>query len=245
MKKILITGATGDVGKSLCDILSNSGYEIITSARKKPEGWKHPFKVLDITDLNAFSKALEGVNVLIHLAGQREPDAGFDELIGPNIRGAYNAFEAAKRTGIKRVIFASSVNASNAPSQKHPVSDEVVCPSSLYGVSKNFGEATARYYSEIHNMSCICLRMGWTLPLNKAKELLSNPPMDSLYAKKVFLSAEDFTQLVQLAIEASPDLNFGIFNVLSNNTEKLLDISKARNEIGYAPKHNSFAILES
>lgn len=245
MKKILITGATGDVGKSLCDILSNAGYDILTSARNLPEGWKYKFKPLDITDLEAFTEILNGVSVLVHLAGQREPDAGFEDLVGPNIRGAYNAFEAANRSGVQRVVFASSVNASNGMNVDQPISDEVVSPSSLYGASKNFGEALARYYSEFHGLSSICLRMGWTLPIAEAKEQLSDPPMDSLYALRVFLSAEDFSQLVQLVIESPRDLKFGIFNALSDNRQKLLDISKAQSVLGYKPKHDSYAILKS
>ena len=245
MKKILITGATGDVGKSLCDNLSGLGYDLLTSSRNRPEGWSYPFKAFDITDLEAFSESLKGVSALVHLAGQREPDAGFEDLVGPNIRGAYNAFEAALRAGVQRVVFASSVNASNGLTQEQPISDEVVCPSSLYGASKAFGEDLARYYSKMHGLSCISLRMGWTLPFAEAKKYLSDPPMDSLYARKVFLSVEDFTQLVQKVVEAPEDLKFGIFNALSDNREKLLDISKAKSVLGYEPKHDSFAILES
>lgn len=245
MKKILITGATGDVGKLLCDILSESGYEILTSARHKPDGWKHPFVELDITNLETFIETTKGVSTVIHLAGQREPDAGFEDLVGPNIRGVYNAFEAARQSGVERVIFASSVNVANGPSQKHPILDEVICPSSLYGASKAFGEATARYFSDVHGLSCFSLRMGWTLPFEEAKKHLSNPPMDQLYALKVFLSIEDFTQLLELIIEAPKELKFGIFNALSDNRQKLLDISKAKTELGYKPKHDSFEILES
>lgn len=245
MKKILITGATGDVGKSLCDILSDAGYDILTSARRYPEGWNYPFLSFDITDLKAFTEALKDVSVLVHLAGHREPDAGFEDLVGPNIRGAYNAFEAALRSGVQRVVFASSVNVCNGPTQEQPISDEVVCPSSLYGASKAFSEAIARYYSEIHGLSSFCFRMGWTIPIAEAKKQMSDPPMDSLYARKVFLSAEDFAQLVQLAIEAPEDEKFGIFNALSDNREKLLDISKAKSVLKYEPKHDSFAILES
>jgi len=244
-KKVMITGATGDVGKSLCEILEDLGYDILTSSRSKPAGWKYPFTPVDITNLDVFKESLKEVDVLVHLAGQREPDAGFEDLVGPNIRGAYNAFEAAHCAGIQTVIFASSVNVSNGQDSQEPLSDELVNPSSLYGSTKAFGEALAKFYSEKHGLACFCFRMGWTLPFAESKKLLSNPPMDSLYAKKVFLSAEDFTQLVQLAIEAPKNLKFGVFNALSDNREKLLDISKAQSVLGYKPEHDSFAILES
>ena len=244
MKKILITGATGDVGRSLCDSLSESGYELMTCARHEPKGWPYPYESFDITDLDAFTNILKGVSVLVHLAGQREPDAGFEDIVGPNIRGSYNAFEAALRSGVQRVVFASSVNVSNGTVQENPILDEVVCPSSLYGASKAFGEAVGRHYSEKHGLSCISFRMGWTLPYSESKAQLADPPMDSLFAKKVYLSVEDFAHLVTLAIEAPADLKFGIFNALSDNREKLLDISKAQEILGYKPKHDSFAILE-
>ena len=241
----MITGATGDVGKSLCEILDGLGYDVLTSSRSKPEGWKYPFLSVDITDLDVFKDALKDVDVLIHLAGQREPDAGFEDLIGPNIRGSYNAFEAALQAKVKTIIFASSVNVSNGQDTQEPLSDELVSPSSLYGSSKAFGEALAKFYSEQYGLSCFCFRMGWTLPFAESKALLSNPPMDPLYAKKVYLSTEDFGQLVHLAIEAPKDLKFGIFNALSDNREKLIDISKAKSVLGYKPKHDAFAILES
>ena len=244
MKKILITGATGDVGRPLCNSLNESGYDLITCSRNCPEDWPYPFETLDITDLVAFTNLLKGVSVLVHLAGQREPDAGFDDLVAPNIRGSYNAFEAALRSGIQRVIFASSVNVSNGSVQDQPISEELVCPSSLYGASKAFGEALARFYNERHGLSCISFRMGWTLPFKDSKKQLSDPPMDSMFARKVYLSAEDFSQLVELAIEAPEDLKFGIFNALSDNRQKLLDISYAKSVLGYKPQHDSYAILD-
>ncbi len=244
MKKVLITGATGDVGRPLCNSLNECGYELITCSRNYPKDWPYPFENLDITDLVAFTNLLKGVSVLVHLAGQREPDAGFDDLVAPNIRGSYNAFEAALRSGIQRVIFASSVNVSNGSVQDKPISEELICPSSLYGASKAFGEALARFYSERHGLSCISFRMGWTLPFKDSKKQLSDPPMDSMFARKVFLSAEDFAQLVKLAIEAPEDLKFRIFNALSDNREKLLDISHAQTVLGYKPQHDAFAIFE-
>lgn len=244
-KKVMITGATGDVGTSLCEILEGLGYDVLTSSRRKPEGWKYPFMSVDITNLEVFTESLKEVSVLVHLAGQREPDAGFEDLVGPNIRGSYNAFEAALRAGVETVVYASSVNVSNGLDQEEPLSDEVICPSNLYGTSKAFGESIARHYSDAHGISCFCFRMGWTLPFAESKALLANPPMDPLYAKKVYLSAEDFSQLVHLAIEAPEDLKFGVFNALSDNREKLLDISKAESVLGYKPKHDAFAIIES
>ncbi len=63
-KKILITGATGNVGKSLCDSLSGLGYDVLTSSRSKPEGWDYPFTAFDITDIEDFTESLKGVSVL-------------------------------------------------------------------------------------------------------------------------------------------------------------------------------------
>ncbi|NRB63175.1 MAG: NAD(P)-dependent oxidoreductase [Saprospiraceae bacterium] len=245
MKKILVTGGTGDVGTSLCGVLKGLGYDDCSSSRRQPENWDYPHHVFDITDMEAFKKALEGVTVLIHLAGQREPGAGFDELIGPNIRGAYTAFEAAKEVGVSRVIFASSVNVSNGELLEDPVSEEVINPSSLYGCSKVFGESLARFYSQAYNMVCFCLRMGWTLPLADSAKMLADPPMDPKMAKRLYLSVEDFTQMVHLLMEAPDDLKFGVFNVLSDNREKILDISKARSVLGYSPKHDAFELIET
>jgi nucleoside-diphosphate-sugar epimerase len=99
-------------------------------------------------------------------------EASWGDVYGPNILGTYNAFEAARRTGCARVIFASSNHAVGmyevdaAPDIYEPKSgilvrpDAPVRPDSLYGVWKVFGEALGRYYSDAFGLMVACLRIG-------------------------------------------------------------------------------------
>ena len=73
MKKIMITGATGDVGKSLCDCLSASGYDLLTSSRSRPNEWAYPHRAFDITDLDAFTETLNDADVLVSRVQSLEP----------------------------------------------------------------------------------------------------------------------------------------------------------------------------
>jgi NAD+ dependent glucose-6-phosphate dehydrogenase len=59
-----------------------------------------------MADVDAVTHAFEGMDVVVHLAADPRPDASWDQLLESNIVGARNAFEAAVRTGVKRVIYA-------------------------------------------------------------------------------------------------------------------------------------------
>jgi nucleoside-diphosphate-sugar epimerase len=67
-----------------------------------------PCHQADIADLDGIQPAFVGVDVVAHLAALAGSGNTLDTLLGPNIVGTYNVFEAARRAGVKRVSFASS-----------------------------------------------------------------------------------------------------------------------------------------
>jgi nucleoside-diphosphate-sugar epimerase len=84
-----------------------------------------------------------------------------------NIDATHSVFEAARRRGIEKVVFASTnhvVGFYNLEAAWPIDTHAPIRPDSLYGVSKASGEALARYYSNAFGMSIICLRIGWYTP---------------------------------------------------------------------------------
>ena len=96
-------------------------------------------------------------------------------------------------------------------------------PDSLYGVSKAFGEALARYYSDAFDMSMICLRIGWFTSARPDRRQLA----------PLWISARDLAQIVQLSLDTPR--RFGIYNATSNNAERQWDLRTARDAFSSPP----------
>ena len=104
-KKVLITGASGLVGKVFLEH-AREKYELSALNRRAVEGIE--CHQADISDLAAIQPAFEGKEVVVHLAALAASDASFEQALRHNVIGAYNVFEAARQAGIRRVVFASS-----------------------------------------------------------------------------------------------------------------------------------------
>lgn len=100
----------------------------------------------DLTNLQAVSTVLEGADMVVHF-GAIGDEAPFEEILGPNIIGAYNIWEAAHRHGVRRVVYASSIHAVGMhPKQDRIGVDAAHRPDTFYGLAKCFAEDLARMY---------------------------------------------------------------------------------------------------
>ena len=161
--------------------------------------------VADLTDEAAILAAADGADAIVHLGGipsERE----FDEILGPNIVGTRNVLEAAHRGGATRVVFASSNHVTGMYASGHPLDGtDPVRPDSNYGVSKAFGEALARMYSDKYGLEVVCLRIGSFQPRPRIARELST-----------WLSPADMTRLTLAALQA-PDVAFEVVYGVSAN----------------------------
>src|SRR5581483_6594825 len=121
--------------------------------------------IADLSDLDGLKRICRGIDTIVHMAGDPSPTAVWRELLDANIIGTYHVFAAAKAAGVRRVIYASSIHAvSGYPADYQVHTTDPVNPGDLYGVSKCFGEALARYMAEKEGVSAICLRIGGFQP---------------------------------------------------------------------------------
>src|SRR4051794_1203857 len=167
-RRVLVTGAEGTIGTAVREFLSDR-YDL-RSLTRDPASF--PSVVADITDLDALEAAFAGMDAVVHLAASPSVSTPWAEILPNNLVGTYNVFEAARRAGVSRVVYASSNHAIGmyeveaAPDlyalDDPRVFDEMVDvrPDSLYGVSKIYGEALARLYVERHGLTAVCLRIG-------------------------------------------------------------------------------------
>jgi hypothetical protein len=186
----------------------------------------------ELGDLDALKRFCADVDTIVHLAADPSPSATWQSLLDSNIVGTYHVFAAAKAAGsVRRVIYASSIHAvSGYPKDVQVHENHPVNPGDLYGVSKCFGEALCRYMAEQEGVSAIAIRIGAFQPLESAQSEHGFRMMDA------FVSQRDLNQLIHRCIDAADTLRFAIFHGLSDNRFKRMDISSARQLVGYAPE---------
>src|SRR5262245_55620952 len=224
MKRVLLTGAAGGIGRRLRTLLKPVYPELRSSDIRPPPDLMpdESFIAADLVRLEEVERAVAGVEAIIHLGGH-SGEGSWETILNANIVGCYNLFEAARRAGVKRVVFASSNHAVGFYRRDQRIGvDATVRPDSRYGVSKAFGEALGALYAEKHGLGVLCLRIG----------NVADQPAD-LRRLSIWLKPEDLVQLVRIGLE-HPDLRFEIFYGMSFNERAWWDNSKAY-AFGYRP----------
>lgn len=245
-RKVLITGGAGLIGSILIDKLSDR-YDFTSFDLKEASGARSV--VGDLSELAAVESAFAGHDAVVHLAADRDAGAKWESALKNNFISTYNVFEAAKRTGVRRVVFASSQHATGGfyldEPWRHIVDGEFgklkpgeyelldetcrIRPDGYYGASKAYGEALGSYYLDYHGLSSMHLRIGWVLSKDN--------PTFSPFALSLWLSHRDVAQITRLSLEAPH--NYGIYYATSDNMWKIWDISRAKSELGYLPEDSA------
>lgn len=207
---VLITGSAGHIGGTLRRGFAGR-YRLLRLVDLAPQpeaGTGEECLTLDLADLDATTEACRGIDCVVHLAGvASEPaEAAWDKLLPANIVATYNLFEAARRAGVKRVVYASSNHVVGFYRRDRVVGvDALPRPDTIYGVSKVFGESLGRLYADKHGISVACLRIG----------SFREEPEDCRQLA-TWLSPGDGVRLVGRCIDA-PDIHFGIVYGVSDN----------------------------
>jgi nucleoside-diphosphate-sugar epimerase len=214
LKSVMITGVYGLIAGSVYRQLVEEPdrYTVYGLARRRVESDRVPddetisvpeglFILSDLSDLDEVTEAVSGMDAVVHMAADPSGGGGWESVLNSNVIGAYNIFEGCRRAGVKRVVFASSIQVSASYRGEDPyvgyregVKTEVtrithrdpVRPMNLYASSKVWGEALARVYADVHGLSCLCIRIGWVVGADR-------PPRAD--ASDIWCSRRDIVQL--------------------------------------------------
>jgi uronate dehydrogenase len=228
MKKLVLTGAAGQLGSYLREPLCKLADELVSTDIVDDFGKLYlgeRYVKADLESLDAMTEVLKGADMVVHM-GAIGDEAPFDKILGPNIIGAYNVWEAAHRNQVKRVIYASSIHAVGMyPKNEFIGTDVAHRPDTFYGLAKCFAEDLGRLYWEKRGLESIHMRILSCTKVTNARALGS------------WLSYDDLVHLVTRCIE-TPVSGFAIIYGVSNNDRTPVDNARA-SFIGYRPKDNA------
>ena len=240
---VLLTGAGGNVGGGFRDeYLAHyrDAYDLRIGVRR-PDARDDRFAdnvLMDLGDPGSLDDACRGVDTVIHLAANADWQARWDDLVGPNIAGAYNMFESARKAGVRRIVYASSVHAiMGHPLDYQTHHDDAPRPDTLYGATKVFAEALCGTFAYMHHLSCIAVRIGAYVGADEGDRVArsANPQL-----LDIVVSQRDLCQLLHLCVIAPDSVRYAVVNGLSDNRYKRMDIEHARRVLGYAPEDDAF-----
>lgn len=232
VQRLLITGPWGRVGTHLTPLLREHFQLRLFDCNEGPHAPDDEVVIGDIQDAQALSNASSGADAMLHLAAVPDEDDFLTRLLPVNVVGSFNAFEAARLAGVRKMIFASTVQTVlNYGEGVWVTPDMPVRPYTVYACTKVFGEALARHYADKHGMAIIVIRIAWFQGYNSP--LLRSRP-DLL---RHWCSPRDLAQLIVKSIHS--EVQFATFFGVSNNDGRFWDISNAEKSVGYTPEDNA------
>ena len=220
-----MTGAAGGVGTMIRPFIRALASDLVLSDRRDIQDLQpgETFMPADLTDLEAMEKLLEGADGLIHLGGQ-PTEADWETVLDANIIGLRNTYEAARKQGCQRIVFATSNHVVGFYRRQQTIDHTVMPrPDSRYGVSKAFGEAMGRFYADKFGLRFLNIRIG----------NVGEKPLD-LRRLSIWISPRDMAQLVGIGL-THPDIHFEVVYGASRNARAWWNNGNAH-RLGYRPQ---------
>ncbi len=262
MKKVLVTGATGQIGYMTYKRLKEQPqkYDVYALDCKRepsvrvPTSWTldistDKFYLCDLTDLGGIQQAVQGMDAVVHLAA--DPGSGnWESLLNSNIIGAYHIFEACKGAGVPRIVAASSITVSQGHRAQEPykammerrhadIPAEVPLITPDIPAEPRSLYASTKVWTEslartyAHRHNISCL----CVRIGQVERDRPRPPQGA----DIYVSQRDIVQVIERCVNADPSLRFEIVYGMSNNDLRWVDIENAHQKVGYAPQDRAEA----
>lgn len=233
-RPVLLTGASGNIGRFLARTLAQAGWTLrLSDVAPFPDPLpdRATFVRTDLGHGLDVMRLAEGCGLILHYGGASHDLWPFDDILDANLRGLYHVYEAARREKA-RVVFASSNHVTGFHERTSTLdSDCEMRPDSLYGVSKAYGELLARLYWMKHEVESVIVRIGSCFPEPSTERMLST-----------WLSYADLGRLMIRCGEAER-VGYKIVWGASNNTRSFWRRDD-RAELGWAPQDSADGYAE-
>jgi uronate dehydrogenase len=227
-KPVLLTGASGALGRQLTRALGQLGWTLrLTDIAPFPDPLPKgaAFTRADLNSGVDVLRMAEGCGLILHFGGI-STEKPFEEVLGPNLRGLYHIYEAARREHA-RVVFASSNHSIGFHERSEKLDHDCQFrPDSFYGLSKAYGELMGRLYWDKHGVESVLVRIGSCFPEPNNARMLST-----------WLSYADLARLM-VRVAATEKVGCAVIWGASNNTRTFWD-KDAREKLGWAPQDSA------
>ena len=229
--RLLITGAAGALGTQMRALLKPhvDSMRLSDIVPMPPAQAHEEVVVCDLADKRAVDELVNGCDAILHLGGV-SVEKSFEEVLGPNISGVFHVYEAARRHGVRRVIFASSNHAIGFHSTQDTLqTDCALRPDGYYGLSKAYGELMGRFYFDRYGIESACLRIGSSFPEPKDHRMLIT-----------WLSYRDLAELVRCCLYAQHLGHTVVFGASNNRDQRWWD-NRGAAHLGFKPQDDTEA----
>ena len=227
-RRLLLTGAAGNLGRELRPRLKAYCDTLRISHRREfgPPAAGEEVVLAALEDKAAMLALLKDVDAVVHMGGV-STEQPWEPILAGNIVGMVNLYEAVRKNGVKRVVFASSNHVTGFYRQDQVVGPrDPVRPDGFYGLSKAFGENLAQLYWDRYGVETVSLRIGSSYAEPKDRRMLAT-----------WMSFDDTERLIVAALGA-PVVGHSIVYGMSDNATTWWDNTSARH-IGYRPQDSS------
>ncbi|KQP22076.1 NAD(P)-dependent oxidoreductase [Pseudorhodoferax sp. Leaf267] len=229
LQRLLLTGAAGGLGKVLRERLVPFAQTLRLSdiaALGEPRGAHEEVVPCNLADKAAVDALVAGCDAIVHLGGV-SVERPFEEILEANIKGVFHLYEAARRHGVKRVVFASSNHVIGFHKQTEALDASALRrPDGYYGLSKSFGEDVAQFYFDRYGIETVSIRIGSSFPEPLNRRMMST-----------WLSYDDLTSLIEKSL-FTPAVQHTIVYGASANKNVWWDNTAAAH-LGWTPKDSS------
>ena len=225
---VLVTGAAGNVGGTV--LAGLRPHFAVRAFDRVPVAGDPAAHVGDLADRAAVDRAVAGVDTVVHLGACPSMDADFmRDLLKPNVEGLWHMLDAARTAGVKRFVFASSCNVAFGAKELTQLTPETLHVFNPYGATKALGEVLGRWFFDTCGMEFLAVRIGYFRG-NYEDAGLHDP-----WLRRIWLGPRDCARFFRLAVDA-PAFGYGVVYLCSRAEENYLDLSTARQLIGYEPE---------
>lgn len=246
---VAITGAAGSVGRVVAPAFESDQSTLFTHV----EHGDVDSEPLDVTDREAVGDALDGVDVVVHLAWIAGDIDEWTEDQEANVRMVRNVLEAARDNDLDRVVVASSAHVVGMYNRDDPSAFESAVPrpstvvdtatpprpDSTYGVAKVTCEALCRYYADRYDVDVVVLRIGWLMSRAELGDHGSDADGRRRFARAMWLSHRDCRALFRAAVDAPLDESPVVAHGISRNGDRFLTLTETMQRLGYRPRDDA------